>query len=103
MERIRLARNEKKVLRMVAAGHVICLTEYPSHTFSASVRSLEGKGFVRGAYEEGGNVVDVMITPVGRLYIAKNPSLRNLISWKWIVTAAIAFAVLFIFWMALSS
>ena len=54
MERIRLGKDEKKVLRMVAVGRGVCPSEYPSHAFNASVRSLEQKGLVKGAYEEGG-------------------------------------------------
>ena len=86
MERIKLSKSEKKVLRMVAGGQCVCPVEYPSHTFNAAVRSLDGKGLVRGAYEEGGNVADVMMTQNGRQYMAENPNLRNPVNWGMIAT-----------------
>lgn len=77
MKRVNLGKDEKTVLRMVAGGQGVCPSEYPLHTFNASVRSLESKGLVRGAYEEGGNVADARMTWYGGLYMAENPNLRN--------------------------
>ncbi len=90
MERIKLSKNEKKVLRMVAGGQGTCPSEYQSHTFNAAVRSLDKMGFVRGAYEEGGNVTDAMMTQNGRLYMAENPNLLNPVDWKWVIATTIA-------------
>lgn len=81
-----LSRNEKEVLRLVAGGQGVCPAEYPSHTFNAAVRSLAGKGLVRGSYEEGGNVADTVMTQVGRQYLAENPNLRNPINWGMLAT-----------------
>lgn len=86
MEQVKLSKNEKKVLRMIASGQGVCPVEYPLHSFNAAVRSLDSKGLVRGAYEEGGNVVDVMMTQNGRQYVAENPNLRNPVNWGMIAT-----------------
>lgn len=86
MERIKLSRSEKSVLRMVSVGQGVCPAEFPLHTFNSAVRSLDRKGLVRSAYEEGGNVVDTSITQQGRQYIAENPSLRNPINWGMLAT-----------------
>ena len=93
MERITLSRNEKEVLRMIAGGQGICPAEYPLHTFNAAVRSLAGKGLVQGAYEEGSNVADAMLTQVGRQYLAENPNLRNPINWGRLATLIAAVSV----------
>ena len=90
MERIRLGKDEKKVLRMVAVDQGVCPSEYPSHAFNASVRSLEQKGLVKGAYEEGGNVVDARMTQYERQYIAENPNLRNPVNWGMIAALIVA-------------
>ena len=89
MERVKLSKDEKTVLRMVAAGQGACPSEYPSHTFNASVRSLERNGLVKGAYDEGGSVADTRMTQYGRQYMAENPDLRNPVDWKWIVSITV--------------
>lgn len=88
---------------MVACGLGVCPSEYPSHAFNSSVRSLEQKGLVKGAYEEGGNVADTRMTQYGRQYLAENPNLRNPVDWKWIasitvglIAAVAAIAALFV-------
>lgn len=35
-------------------------------------------------------MVDARITPFGREYLAMNPSLRNPVDWRWVITTAIA-------------
>lgn len=81
MERIKLTKNQKQVLRMVANGQGVCPAEFPSHTFNASVRLLQQQGLVKAAYGEGGGVVDSELTDEGRQYLAENPRLRNPIDW----------------------
>lgn len=90
MERINLSKSEKDVLRMVAVGQCVCPAEYPLHTFNAAIRSLDSKGLVRGAYEEGGNVIDAMMTRGGRQYMSINPNLRNPVNWGMVATLAAA-------------
>lgn len=81
MERIRLTKAEKCVFRMIASGQCVCPAEYPSHTFSAAVRSLQRYELVQGSFAEGGNVVDSRLTSLGRQYLAENPRLANPIDW----------------------
>ena len=95
MERIRLSKNEKKTLRLIASGRD-CPDSFPFHVFCGCVRSLERKGLAIGAYVEGGDVEDACLTPDGRAYMAEYPSLRNPVDWKWWITTAIAVAALVI-------
>ena len=91
MYRIRLSRNEKQVLRLVAGGQGICPAEYPEHIFNAAVRSLHNAGLLQGAFSEGGGVVDSHLTQYGRQYIAENPRLSNPTDWTmWTAVAAAA-------------
>lgn len=93
MEKIRLSKNEKKVLRLVASGSR-CPATFPAHIYCGCVRSLECKGLVKGVYAEGGAVEAARLMPQGRTLLAENPKLRNPIDWKWIVTTAISLAAL---------
>ena len=77
MKRIRLSKDEKRVLRLIAAGQCTCPAAFPRHVFNAVVRSLDHIGFVRAMYAEGGEVVEVKPTPEARQYLAENPALRN--------------------------
>lgn len=90
MGRVRLSKDERRVLRMVAAGQCACPAAFPRHAFNAAVRSLERAGLVRAAYAEGGEVVEVKLTSEARQYLAENPGLRNPVDWRWVVTSAIS-------------
>ncbi len=89
MERIHLTRREKETLRLIASG-CVCPPSYPLHLFVASVRTLELKGVVKGAWQEGGQLEDACLTAYGREYLALNPLLRNPIDWKWIIFVSIS-------------
>lgn len=89
MERVRLSKDGKRVLRMVAAGQCACPAVFPRHAFNAAVRSFDRIGLVRAMYAEGGEVVDAKPTPEARQYLAENPGLRNPVDWRWVVTSAI--------------
>lgn len=90
MERIRLTKQEKTVLRLLASGCNECPDAYPRHIFVSCIRSLEQKGLAKGAWQEGGEMEDARLTPFGREYLAENPSLRNPVDWRWVITTAIA-------------
>lgn len=81
MERIKLSKSEKHVLRMVACGQHQCPREYPQHTFSAAIRTLKAKGFISAHFRECGAVIDARITDYGRQYMAEYPRLFNPIDW----------------------
>lgn len=82
------------MLRLTALGQNACPAKYPLHVFNSAVRSLENKGFIKGAYEEGGGVIDVMITQNGWQYLSENPNLRNPVDWAMIAMLIAAFSAL---------
>mgnify|MGYP007112671189 CR=1 FL=1 len=71
MERIKLTKTEKQVLRALRDG-----TELPVGSRLA-VYSLEDKDMIRVAWVEGKYFEAVELTPYGRCYLRKNPKLRN--------------------------
>ncbi len=88
MEGIKLSKDEKKVLLLVASGGD-CPDSFPAHVFAGCVRSLEMKGLVKGAYIEGGEVETVKLTYLSKDCLIENPRLHNPLDWKWIITTAI--------------
>ena len=88
MERIKLSKDEKKVLLLVASGGD-CPDSFPAHVFARCVRTLELRGLVKGAYVEGGGVEAARLTSDGRVFLAENPKLRNPINWVRIIEFAI--------------
>ena len=91
MERIRLTRNEKAVLRLTVAG-----SDRPrgfaAHSYTAAVVSLELKGLVKAVWaEEIKEPVAVIATSEGKAYLALNPTLRNPINWN--IVGAISTAI----------
>ena len=89
MERLKLTKSEKTVLRMVAGG--VRPKEFPTHIYTSSVMSLERLGLVKAYWkEENGVPVDADLTDHGAMYISENPILRNPVDWKWVVTTIVA-------------
>lgn len=88
MERIKLSKDEKKVLWLASTGED-CPDTFPIHIFNGCIRSLERKGLVEAAYVEGGDVEAVRLTPEGRLFLAENPELKNSIDWVRIIEFAL--------------
>ena len=93
MGKIRLTREEKRVLRLVYYNHDKP-NELSDHDYSSYIRSLERKGLVLGKYSVKSIVVDVRISDFGNDYIFYNPKLRNPIDWKWIITTILTAATL---------
>ena len=77
MERIKLTKREKRVLRTLSRQGFNALSEFDA----TAVRSLDNHGLVQGAYIEGGGVEDARLTNYGKEYLADNPRLRNPINW----------------------
>ena len=88
MKRIKLTRDEKQVLRLVATGRE-CPDTYPHSTYSAGLKGLEREMLVFVARDESHAVVDARLTDYGRQYLAENPRLHNPVSWRWIITTAL--------------
>lgn len=89
MERIKLSKAEKIVLRLAALGKE-CPGNFSRHIFIGCNRSLVRKGLVRAAFIEGGDIEASDLTPEGRCLFAENPQLRNPVDWKWIIATGIA-------------
>ena len=86
MERIKLTKREKNVLRMLRDGNSEALSEFDA----SSVENLARLGLVRRTGVEGGGFDDARLTNMGKEYFNDNPRLANPIDWKWVVTTAIA-------------
>lgn len=86
MERIKLSKNEKVVLRMIAPRHRGCPAGYPLHKFAIAVRLLESKGLVKVMRQEGGEIVDTKLTEQGVIYMEENPRPINSINWSVVAT-----------------
>lgn len=101
MERIKLTKEEKQVLRLVE-HYEQCPPTYPLSTFAACVDSLERKGLVRGCWSSGHELEAVKLSDNGKSYLALNPHLRNPINWAMItailsvISVTVAIIALFV-------
>lgn len=100
MQKIDLTRNEKQTLRLLAAG-LWCPDTMPYHRFAAGCIGLERKGLAKCAWASGHELADAHITTEGEIYLAINPTLRNPIEWKWIITTIITFGAFIVSVVAL--
>ena len=89
MERIKLTKREKNVLRLLRDGNSEALSEFDA----PSVENLARLGLVRRAGVEGAGFDDARLTNMGKEYFNDNPRLANPIDWKW-VAALSAYAAL---------
>ena len=85
MERIRLTKREKRVLRTLSQQGFAALSEFDA----AAIRSLDAQGLVKGAYLEGGGIEDAKLTTMGKEYLRDNPHLYNPVNWA-MVSAIVA-------------
>ncbi len=85
MERIKLSKREKQVLRILCQQGYDGLSEFDD----AAVRSLDALGLVKGAYLESGGVEDAKLTTMGKEYLRGNPHLYNPVNWA-MVSAIVA-------------
>lgn len=81
MERIKLSKKEKALLRNIASG-----VSYPPDNMSIEVISctasfLERKGLIVVVWASGHEFVSAQLTDFGKYYLAANPDLRNPIDW----------------------
>lgn len=95
MERIRLSKREKQVLRLLHSGFENCPDTYPRYIFAACVSSLERKGLVRAAWASGHEPATAELTDFGMAYLAENPALINPVNWSVIFfIVAIVFGIM---------
>ena len=85
MERIKLTKREKAVLRILSRQGYEALSEFDA----SAVRFLSERGFVKAAFTEGGGVEYAKLSTMGREYLRDYPHLRNPFDWKWVVTTAL--------------
>lgn len=85
MERIKLTKREKKVLRALQTDTFDSLSPEDKH----AVFSLQSKGLVRAYYCEGGDVADARLSLKGECYMEQNPKLRNPFNWLLFVLVMI--------------
>lgn len=93
MQRVKLTRNERMVLRLLNAG-LDCPPSFPQHKYIAGCIGLEKIGFAQCMWATGHELVAADITTEGETYLALNPQLRNPINWKWLIGTALAAASL---------
>lgn len=89
MKKIYLTRKETQVLRLVHSG-CGCPETFTFDVFVVCVDELERKCLVCCAWAEGHYLEDVRMSDRGKAYMALNPSLRNPVDWKWIITTVFA-------------
>lgn len=102
MERIKLSKDEKKVLRHLQNGWQGYPSNMDSCPYSCVVTSLVAKKLVRARFCEGHIGNAAKLTNYGIAYLTENPHLWNPVDWNVViavgsvVTAAISFAALFV-------
>jgi len=99
MERIKLSKNEKQVMRLLAISRNACPSAMEQHAYNIAVLQLQSRGFVMASVASGGKVVAAELTNLGVAYLAEYPSLRNPINWAVVlsaITAVASIAALFI-------
>lgn len=95
MYRIRLSRQEKKILRELKRGRSSVPDGMDNYTFFDAVVSLRDKRLVKAVTEYETNVHQLCLTAKGYAYLRDNPRLFNPINWTMIaaigaIVAAIA-------------
>lgn len=96
MHKIALSKEAKLVLRLLDKEIRQCPANMPQYTFTRGALELRRKGLAYAHQEAGGEVVVARINDEGRAYLVNNPSLRNPIDWRWIISLAVGIATLLI-------
>ena len=90
MERIKLSKDEKKVLLLFSKHGENGLDNMPRSSARRALRKLQEKKLMQVAWIEGGDYEAMRITRDGSDYMIDNPKLKNPVDWKWIITTIIA-------------
>ncbi len=86
MQRVKLSKNEKSVLRLLSNGANSCPPSFPKDKFNDGAEDLEARRFAKCGRIEGGDVEHIRITQRGRQYISDYPTLRNPLNWGLIIS-----------------
>lgn len=89
MERIKLTKREKAVLRILSKQGYEALSEFDA----SAVRSLSERGFVKAAFTEGGGVEDAKLSTMGKEYLRDYPSLRNPVDYEKVAAILLLVAI----------
>ncbi|MCD7710892.1 MAG: hypothetical protein LUI04_06060 [Porphyromonadaceae bacterium] len=93
MEKVRLTRDEKTVLRYISGGQVKCPCGYAEDKFYNAVVTLCLRyQFLWVEFSPDETLDNVRLSQIGKSYLAQNPHLRNPID-RTAVIAAAAFVV----------
>lgn len=85
MERIYLTRTEKRILMHVSSNREKQPGDITPIMFRYSLATLQEKGLVQCKFNYD-EVLAASLSVKGRAYLEQNPSLRNPIDWKGIIT-----------------
>lgn len=88
MQRIKLTKSEKQVLRHLSAHGYKALRDFSQCEVDYALETLERKGLVRNGRVEGGDIECSKITQLGLSYIRLIPKLTNPIDWSGIIAIA---------------
>lgn len=86
MERLKLSRNEKRLLRHIALDCGYLPDGMGDAEASACADVLESLGLVRCVWASGHRLHDAVLTRRGAHYLQANPHLRGPVDWKGIIT-----------------
>ena len=94
MERVRLTKDEKRVLRRLQRHAGSSMKRIERLAFAPAVRSLEQKGLVCGYWSEEAGLADAVLTESGEAYLFLNPHLRNPVDWNKVAAIAACISAL---------
>lgn len=101
MERIKLSKNEKMLLRNVGADLDYWPDDFSDQAITHALSSLENKKLVHVAWSSGMTPVASELTDFGRVYLDNNPKLLNPVQWRWIIEISIGVSTLIVAIIAL--
>ena len=85
MERIKLSRSAKRVLRLLDKGVTQCPTTIPKSIYVGGALELQRNGLAYVHQEEKGDFTVAHISYEGRYYVLENPRLLDPVDWKWVI------------------
>lgn len=87
MERVRLTKAEKQVLRELYRGNANVPYDMDNYTHFEAVVSLTDRRLIKSVVN-GDKVIDAKLSAKGHAYIRSNPRLSNPIDWSKIAAIA---------------
>ena len=88
MQRIKLTKSEKRVLKHLSVYGYDALCDLPQSEVDYCLDTLEQKGLVKNYRIEGGDIENAQLTRLGKSYMRCNPKLKNPINWDRVIAIA---------------